>query len=147
MKKIFKIILIGILAIGCSAGNTEQTRTTVSDYNVFEGRDNTTQSNQESNSSGDSLSNTSEASVIGSWKLVSSSGGYPHAIGSSLMITNNTFALTQPNASGSYTISGSVFSFDFGGGLVIRFNYQLSGNTLTFYGIDYDMSMVYSSGQ
>lgn len=138
------LFLLGIVVLGCSAGNTEQTRTTVSDFNVFEGRNASSETTQDTNSTGNSLSSASESSIEGSWKLVSSSGGYPHAIGSSLTITDHSFALTQPNASGTYSISGSVFTFSWGEGLDYNFNYNLSGNTLSFNGIGSNMNMVYT---
>ena len=143
MKALSLLILsLALILCGCGAGSTEQTRTTVSDYNILAGTGN---SNLQSNSTnGTPISSNSSESILGTWKLASSSGGYPHAVGSTLTISGSTFALTQPSASGNYSIQGSTFSFDFGGGLIIRFTYTLSGSTLNFTGIDYAMNMSYT---
>ena len=135
MKKFGKILITGLLLIGCGAGNTEQTRTTVSDYNILAG-----------SAEDEPAKSTSEnkASLNGTWKLVSKTGAYPHAVGSNLTISNNTFSLTNPSASGSCTTQGSTFSFNFGGGMVFSFTYSISGNTLSFVGQGNGMTMTYS---
>jgi hypothetical protein len=135
MKKFGKILISGLLLIGCGAGNTEQTRTTVSDYNILAG-----------STVVEHTKNTSEnkASLNGTWKLVSKTGAYPHAVGSNLTISNNTFSLTDPSASGSCASQNSTFLFNFSGGMIFNFTYNILGNTLSFVGKGNGMTMTYS---
>lgn len=89
-----------------------------------------------------------EISYIGIWKLKAKSANYPHQIGSTLTIKEDgAFALTTPNAKGKFTIKNEIFSFDFGGGMILPFQFKLEENNLSFDFAKGQMKMEYEKSE
>lgn len=85
-----------------------------------------------------------ENSYLGVWKLQSKSSNYPHQIGSTLTINaDGSFLITAPNAKGIYTAKDGVFTFNFGGNMVLPFKYMLEEKKLSFEFIGGKMTMEY----
>jgi hypothetical protein len=119
----FLLLTLAIILCGCGAGNTEQTRTRVSDYNVFGTDETSTQSSNSQNTQESTISSTK--SYVGSWKMVSNNTGWP--VGEILTINADGSYSGSTTGSGNCIIPGSSNIKLFGG---IEVTPNISGSTM-----------------
>lgn len=157
-------MVFAIFLYGCAGNSTEQTRTSVSNYESTHSTD-SSQSNQpnindsegtqieidgyllslNSSTSNNTTSSSNSANLIGSWKTTSKSGYWPYEIGSILSIKSNNSFTISPDGYGSYTLQGNTFTIDFGsaGQIVVAFNFSISNNVLRLQANDGSLNLTF----